>query len=164
MNIENYKLRELEEKDNKEIERVIRACLIEFGADHDGTAWADPNLGRFSEIYNSDGNKYWVVEDSDGKIVGGVGIGDLGNADGVCELQKMYCLPQVRGLGVSHMLLETALNYAKRFYKKVYLETLENMTVAQRFYEKHGFCRIEKSLGNTGHFACDVCYIRDLDL
>ena len=33
MNIENYKLRELEEKDNKEIERVIRACLIEFGAE-----------------------------------------------------------------------------------------------------------------------------------
>ena len=52
---------EQEEKDNKEVENVIRACLIEFGANHEGTAWADPNLGRFSEIYNTDGNKYLVA-------------------------------------------------------------------------------------------------------
>ena len=56
-----YNIREIEEKDNKEVENVIRACLIEFGANHEGTAWADPNLGRFSEIYNTDGNKYLVA-------------------------------------------------------------------------------------------------------
>ena len=47
-----YKIREIEARDNKEVENVIRTCLIEFGANHEGTAWADPNLGRFSEIYN----------------------------------------------------------------------------------------------------------------
>jgi hypothetical protein len=26
-----YNIREIEEKDNKEVENVIRACLIEFG-------------------------------------------------------------------------------------------------------------------------------------
>ena len=72
-----YNIREIEEKDNKEVENVIRACLIEFGANHEGTAWADPNLGRFSEIYNTDGNKYLVAIDENGKIVGGVGIGKL---------------------------------------------------------------------------------------
>mgnify|MGYP000047594698 FL=1 len=56
-----YNIRKIEEKDNKEVENVIRACLIEFGANHEGTAWADPNLGRFSEIYNTDGNKYLVA-------------------------------------------------------------------------------------------------------
>ena len=48
-----YEIREIEPKDNKGIEKVIRSCLIEFGANHDGTAWTDENLGRFSEIYNS---------------------------------------------------------------------------------------------------------------
>ena len=48
--------REIEPKDNRSVEAVIRACLIEFGADHEGTAWADPDLGRFSEIYCTDGN------------------------------------------------------------------------------------------------------------
>ena len=45
-----YNIREIEEKDNKEVENVIRACLIEFGANHEGTAWADPNLGRFQKF------------------------------------------------------------------------------------------------------------------
>ena len=76
-----YKIREIEQRDNKEVENVIRACLIEFEANHEGTAWADHNLGRFSEIYNTDGNKYWVAEDENRKIVGGVGIGKIEGID-----------------------------------------------------------------------------------
>ena len=67
-----YEIREIEEKDNKIIENIIRTCLIEFGGNHEGTAWADPNLGRFSFIYNTEGNKYWVAFDENDKIVGGV--------------------------------------------------------------------------------------------
>ena len=37
-------------QDNKIIESIIRSCLIEYGANHEGTAWADENLSRFSEI------------------------------------------------------------------------------------------------------------------
>ncbi len=85
-----YTIREIEEKDDKEIENLIRSCLIEFGANHEGTAWTDPNLGRFSKIYNKEGNKYWVAMDEDDKIIGGVGIGKLDGVEGVCELQKMY--------------------------------------------------------------------------
>ena len=57
-----YTIREIEAKDNKDVENIIRTCLIEFRANHEGTAWADPNLGRFSEIYNTEGNKYWIAE------------------------------------------------------------------------------------------------------
>ena len=158
----NYRIREIEARDNAAVERVIRTCLIEFGANHEGTAWADPDLGRFSEIYASEGNKYWVAEDENGTVVGGVGIGALAGADGVCELQKMYCLPSARGTGVSHRLMEIALDYAKGYYSRCYLETLENMVAAQRFYEKYGFTRIYEPVVKTEHFACDVLYIRDL--
>lgn len=157
-----YQIREIEAKDNKEVERVIRSCLIEFGADHEGTAWADPDLGRFSEIYCSEGNRYWVAENEDGSIVGGAGIGELKGAGGVCELQKMYCLPEARGTGVSHELMKTALEYAGRYYRSCYLETLENMVAAQRFYEKYGFQRVTKPLVQTEHFACDVRYLKEL--
>lgn len=157
-----YTIREIEQKDNKEIENVIRTCLIEFGANHEGTAWSDPNLGRFSEIYNTVGNKYWVAIDENGKIIGGVGIGKLDGIDGVCELQKMYCLPETRGSGVSHKLIEIALDYAKKYYSRCYLETLSNMVAAQKFYEKYGFVRIDEPIVKTEHFACDVRYIKDL--
>ena len=157
-----YIIREIKEKDNKEIEKVIRSCLIEFGANHEGTAWADPDLGRFSEIYNTEGNKYWVAVDEKNRIVGGVGIGKLNGINDVCELQKMYCLQEIRGTGVSHKLMDTALEYAKKYYSRCYLETLENMVAAQKFYEKYGFKRVYEPLVKTEHFACDVRYIIDL--
>ncbi|MBE6663111.1 MAG: GNAT family N-acetyltransferase [Ruminococcaceae bacterium] len=156
----SYTIREIEKKDNKSVEIVIRTCLIEFGANHDGTAWSDPDLGRFSEIYNSQGNKYWVAEDETGKIVGGTGIGYL--TDEICELQKMYCLPDARGTGVANRLMEAALEYAKKYYKKCYLETLDNMTRAQRFYEKYGFYRVDKPVVITEHYACEVKYLKEL--
>ena len=157
-----YKIREIEKKDNKDVENVIRTCLIEFGANHEGTAWADPNLGRFSEIYNSEGNKYWVIIDKKEKIVGGAGIGKLEGIEDVCELQKMYCLPSARGTGISHKLMDIALEYAKKYYKRCYIETLENMIAAQKFYKKYGFKRIYEPLIKTDHYACDVRYIKDL--
>ena len=155
----NYKIREIEVKDNKDVENVIRTCLIEFGANHEGTAWADPDLGRFSEIYNKEGHKYWVAIDENGKLVGGVGIGFLTGTEDVCELQKMYCLKEARGTGIAHELIKRALDFAKDYYSKCYLETLENMVAAQKFYEKYGFKRMNGPLVDTGHF---VCYIKDL--
>lgn len=157
-----YTIREIEKKDNNKIEAVIRACLVEFRADHDGTAWADPDLGRFSEIYNTEGNQYWVVENESGEIVGGAGIGQLLGVEGVCELQKMYCLPDTRGTGTSHALMDTALEYAKKYYTKCYLETLGSMVAAQRFYEKYGFKRTCDAVTVTEHYACDVHYIKEL--
>ncbi len=32
-----------------------------------------------------------------GEVIGGVGIGRIDSVAGVCELQKMYCLPEARG-------------------------------------------------------------------
>lgn len=156
----NYRIREIEKKDDKAVEGIIRACLIEYGGNHEGTAWADPDLGRFSEIYCSEGNKYWVAEDETGRIVAGTGVGDLGNS--ICELQKMYCLPEARGTGVSHKLMQLALSYAKKYYKRCYLETLDNMTRAQRFYEKYGFVRVYEPVVITDHYACEVKYLKEL--
>lgn len=157
-----YLIREIEEKDNREIEKIIRDCLIEFGANHDGTAWADPDLGRFSYIYNSKENKYWVAQAESGELVGGVGIGRL-DIDGVCELQKMYCIPEVRGAGIAQQLINTALEYASKYYSRCYLETLDNMIQAQKFYEKNGFVKVKEPFVATEHFACDIRYIKELN-
>lgn len=158
----NCQIRPIREEDNAAVEQVIRSCLIEFGANHEGTAWADPDLGRFSFVYSTEGRRYWVAEDEAGNIVAGVGIGPLPGAAGVCELQKMYCLPQARGTGLSRRLMEQALTCAARCYQRCYLETLPNMIAAQKLYETFGFRRIEEPLVQTGHFACDVRYVKEL--
>ena len=156
----NCTIREIQFKDNSIVELIFHNCLIEFNGNREVTAWEDPDLGRFSEIYNTDTAKYWVAETD--RIVGGVGIAPLVGADGVCELQKMYCIPEVRSTGVSHKLIKVALDHAKKYFDRCYLETFGNMIAAQKFYEKYGFTRIDKPLGNTGHYACDVLYIKDL--
>ena len=156
----NCNIREIRAKDNGVIELIIRNCLIEFNGNRVGTVWSDPELRRLSEFYNSDNKKYWVAESD--RVIGGVGIAPLIEVDGVCELQKMYCVPEVRGTGVSHKLIEVALDHAKKYFDRCYLETFGNMIAAQKFYEKYGFTRIDKPLGNTGHYACDVMYIKNL--
>lgn len=157
----NCIIREIEQRDNSAVELIIRNCLIEFNGNREGTAWEDPDLCRFSEIYNTDMAKYWVAETD--RVVGGVGIAPLAGVDGVCELQKMYCVPEFRGTGIAHKLIGTALDHAKKYYDRCYLETFGNMIAAQKFYKKYGFTRIDKPLGNTGHYVCDVFYIKRLN-
>ena len=154
-----YRIREIEAKDNARVEFIIRTCLLEFGGNREGLAWCDPDLGRFSEVYAPEKSAYWVAEEEDGTVVGGVGIGPLPGAEGVCELQKMYCLPQARGTGAAHLLMATAMEFARLHYQKCYLETLSNMTAANRFYQKYGFQRLERPYVETEHFACDVWYL-----
>ena len=158
-----YTIREIQPRDNAAVERIIRACLKEFGGDREGTAWCDPDLGRFSEIYGRPGCKYWVAVDETGAIAGGAGIGPLDGVEGVCELQKMYCLPAARGTGAAHQLMELCLDYAGTIYHTCYLETFGNMLAAQKFYAKYGFTRLDAPMGGTGHWSCDVWCAKGLN-
>lgn len=154
-------IREIEEKDNKEVELLIRTCLMEFGANKPGCAWSDPNLGYFFQVYQDDNSKYWVVEDNN-KIVAGCGIGPLTGVENVCELQKMYSLNEVRGTGIANELLKISLEFAQKYYKECYLETFSNMVAANKFYKKHGFIQLDKPLIETEHYACDIWYTKTL--
>ena len=119
-------------------------------------------MGRLSEVYETEGSCYWVVESSDGRIVGGAGVGPWSAGEGICELQKMYFLKEARANGIAQELLQLILQYAKVYYKKCYIETLHNMEAANKFYRKHGFIQLEKPLSQTEHYACDVWYIKEL--
>ncbi|WP_291583878.1 GNAT family N-acetyltransferase [Clostridium sp. UBA6640] len=154
-------IRKIQKEDNRRIEEVIRTCLIEFGGNREGLAWADPELSYLSEVYKDDNCEYWVVEDN-GEIIGGCGIAPMKNLEGICELQKMYLLKEGRGTGVANNLMKIALEFASKYYDKCYLETLTNMGAANKFYKKHGFKSLDKPIVETEHFSCDAWYIKDL--
>lgn len=156
-------IRTIQAADNGGIEAIIRQCLIEFGGNRAGLAWEDESLSRLSDYYGRKGRAYWVAFDSNGNMLGGCGIAEFGSPrEGICELQKMYLIPEARGTGLAADLLQTALRFAKRHYKACYLETLQNMRAANRFYAKHGFRALEAPLAGSDHFACDAWYILDL--
>ncbi len=155
------RIRTIEAKDNLRVAEIVRECLTEYGfAGRMDTAWGDPYLEHFSEIYVNDNNAYWVAENEDGLVVAGVGIGPLDDESGTCELQKMYCIKAYRGSGIAQKLLDTALDFAKKQYRACYLETLANMERAKNFYVKNGFEYTKETIGNTGHSGCDWHYIK----
>lgn len=100
-------MRRLTLLDNPAIARVIRQVSAEYGLTADkGYTVADPNLDELYQVYSQPGHAYWVVE-YEGEVVGGGGIAPLtGSESDICELQKMYFLPAIRGKG----LAKTGLN------------------------------------------------------
>jgi putative acetyltransferase len=156
-------IRKIQKSDDSEIEEIIRQVMTEHGASGAGFAIHDPEVRHMTKSYSKKGSSYFVITDGK-RILGGGGIGLLDGTDGsVCELRKMYFLPELRGLGMGKRLLELCLSEAKRLgYKKCYLETLKSMQIARNLYEKMGFEKRCAPLGNTGHFGCDSWYERVL--
>ena len=63
-------IREIQQKDNAQIAKVIRDIFHELDAPKVGTAYADPILDTLFEVYQAARYSYYVVE-KDGKVVGG---------------------------------------------------------------------------------------------
>ncbi len=156
-------LRSITPADDAAISAIIRRVMPEFGADGPGFAIHDPEVGAMSEAYAAPGAAYFVIE-REGRVLGGAGIAALADAGAdICELRKMYFLPELRGCGAGRGLLRHCLSKARELgYRQCYIETLHGMEVAQRLYESEGFRRIDAPIGNTGHFGCNRFYLLDL--
>lgn len=153
-------IRKITEADNLAVGNLVQVVLMEMGAPKVGTAYADPFLFDLFSVYNEPKSVYYVIE-NENRIVGGAGIGPLEND--VCELQKMYFLPETRGLGLGKKLMEICLADAKSFgYESCYLETMHYMTDAQKLYRQVGFENIDAPMGNTGHISCPVWMLKKL--
>jgi putative acetyltransferase len=56
-----------------------------------------------------------------------------------------------------------AMAWAKEAgYEQVYLETLPELSNAVSMYEKLGYNRLPKSLGNSGHDGCSIWMLKNL--
>lgn len=157
-------LRRITADDNTTIARVIRQVSAEYGLTADkGYTVADPNLDELYQLYSQPGHAYWVVV-QEGHVVGGGGIAPLSCSEpDICELQKMYFLPSVRGQGLAKKLAMMALDHARELgFKRCYLETTEFLREAIGLYEHLGFEHISEPLGCTGHVDCEVRMLKPL--
>jgi putative acetyltransferase len=149
--------------DDAAMAAIIRTVMPEFGAGGAGFAIHDPEVDWLSRAYARPRCAYFVVE-GDGVVLGGAGVAPLeGGSQDICELRKMYFLPQARGLGAGTAMIQTCLQAARGFgFAQCYLETLDGMEAAMRLYQKTGFRRLEAPLGATGHGGCDRWYLLTL--
>ncbi|MEY3500730.1 MAG: hypothetical protein RL308_2399 [Bacteroidota bacterium] len=161
--MESIIIREIQKKDNSAIAAIVRDVLMEMGAPKVGTAYADPYLDSLFEVYAIPKAVYFVIEKND-KIIGGAGVMQLENSnENICELQKMYLLPEGRGLGFGKQLIDKCIEKATEFgFQSCYIETMTYMEDAQKLYKKVGFHYLDKPLGNTGHSSCPVWMLKKL--
>jgi putative acetyltransferase len=154
----------ISEGDNKELAKVIRYSLELLDYAIDGTVYTDPKTDQMYAQYQEIGSAYWVLKDEKGEVWGGCGIKTLPNGDpSIAELQRMFIHPNYRGKGYSNLLMVTCIDFAKNVgFKQIYLETLPRMDSALALYSKHGFKKIPRGLGDTGHFSCDVFMLKEL--
>jgi putative acetyltransferase len=160
----DLQVRPITAADNPHIAQVIRVVSAEFGLTADkGYTVSDPDLDRLSEVYSAEHSAYWIVE-YQGKVMGGGGIAALAcSAPDICELQKMYFMPDVRGLGLARELAICAMEHARqRGFRRCYLETTASLTRAIKLYESLGFELIDRAMGCTGHVDCEVRMLKVL--
>ena len=156
-------IRPVELNDNEALAIAVRKVLIEMGVPKVGTAYEDKELDAMYESYSQSRFQYYVVENQ-GNIMGGAGIAPLKDGDpSVCELQKMYFLPEARGKGLGKQMIHLCLDFAKaNDFQLCYIETMPNMLDAQALYLKVGFQYINHPMGNTGHVSCPVWLTKSL--
>jgi putative acetyltransferase len=159
----NAAIRPIQAQDNPAVARIIREVMTEYGAIGCNFSISDPEVDAMYEAYPAPASAFFVIE-SDGRVLGCGGMGPLMAAPAdVCELRKMYFLPELRGAGLGSRLLAVILDAARQAgYRRCYLETLGTMGEARQLYEKHCFESIDAPLGNTGHSGCDQWMMRDL--
>ena len=159
----SIRIRPIQPSDDQALFGIIEKVMTEFGASREGTVLGDPVIRNLSRSFSEKDAIYFVAE-VDGEITGGCGIKQLdGTDERICELQRMFLLPETRGKGIGKQLLELCLQKAKEYgYDRCYLESLPSMTSAYNLYRDAGFEMLEGPLGSTGHNSCTVWMIKDL--
>lgn len=106
------------------------------------TAADQPDLHTVPSFYQT-GRGAFLVAESGNRIVGTIGIKDIGEGSGA--LRKMFVAADHRGSGsgLAGRLLHAVLDLARENgLHRIFLGTTDRFLAAHRFYEKHGFAPV----------------------
>lgn len=93
------------------------------------------------EFYYEHTYNFWYAVDSNGKILGSIGLKKIDDQYG--EIKKFFVIKEYRGKGVAQKLMSTLLKAAsKHKFKFLILGTVDKLLAAHKFYNKHGFKQI----------------------
>ena len=156
--------RKIKPGDDTNLAELIRSNLRAYKLDIPGTVYFDENLYHLSDFYLADSEKraYVILADDDDRVIGGVGIAEFDGFDDCAELQKLYLDDSYKGQGIGYELMKQAEDAAaKRGYKRVYLETHDNLDIAIHLYEKCGYREIERP-ASVVHSTMNRFFLKEL--
>jgi len=116
-----------------------------------------------SQHYVPKNKSLYLIASVNGLVAGGCGIAPFDGSNEICELRKLFLLPEGRGLGLGRELTQACLDFAKECgFKHCYLDTLKRMNAAVKLYLKMGFHHLDKPLKGTIHDGCDIWMMKTL--
>ena len=157
-------IRPIKPEDDSAIARIVRTSLAEHGLDIPGTAYFDPELDHLSAFYREapKARAYFVMQDCEGRIIGGAGLAEFPALPACCELQKIYLVDEAQGTGLGSALLQAVENEARMLgYRRIYLETHHNLRQAIRFYKRHGYELVKQPVPSP-HPTMDHFFLKNL--
>ena len=119
------KIREYKDEDKEKVKKLVKEVLMEIF----NSASNLKDLNNIKEEYE----KFFVAEEN-GEIIGTLGIKNEGDA----RISRMYVKKEKRGKGIGKKLMEKAIRYCKKKFKRIFLTTYIQMN-SKDFYEKIGF-------------------------
>lgn len=157
------KIRQIEEKDNLALAKMIRKVFEEHNAPQTGTVYSDPTTDNLYELFQISGSMLWVAE-LDGEIVGCCGIyPSEGLENNFVELVKYYLANEARGKGIGKELMQLSEESARKFgYSQLYLESLPHFAKAVGIYYRQGFVKLDHPLGTSIHTTCNIWMLKEL--
>ena len=156
-------IRPIEARDDQAVGQIIRQVGQEFGACGEGFGPSDSEVAAMSRHYPIDQGALYLVAEVDGVLVGGAGVAEFDSQRQICELRKLFLLPQARGRGLGRVLSEVCLEFAVSVgYQQCYLDTLSTMTAAIQLYHSLGFIPLAEPLPGTPHSGCDIWMLKTL--
>jgi putative acetyltransferase len=102
----------------------------------------DAELQNLPAMYSGKRGSLILCRTDEGKYVGMVALREKGES--VCEMKRLYVLPEFQGYKIGKKLSELILEKAIELnYKTMVLDTLERLQPALKLYTQLGFTRTD---------------------
>lgn len=159
----SMQIRPVKKEDNIFLAKMIRQVFEEHQAPQEGTVYSDPTTDHLFELFQVEKSVLWVAE-IDNEVVGCCGIHPtVGLPKNCVELVKFYLSEKSRGKGIGKALMEKSIASAREMgYAELYIESLSEFSNAIRIYEKQGFVKLDRPLGESGHPTCNIWMLKKL--
>jgi N-acetylglutamate synthase-like GNAT family acetyltransferase len=146
------------------IDLIVGIQSGEFGVNI--TASDQPDLTDIDNFYQKDNGNFWIALKG-AEVLGTISLTDINNKQ--VGLRKMFVKQGFRGqpLNIGQNLMDTVFEWCgDKSIKQIFLGTVPHYYAAHRFYEKNGFCRLEKNKLPKAFHLMDAdkwFYFKDLE-
>lgn len=138
---ENIEIRICRNADDYVLAKMVTRAYVEWLDIDLGYQDIDREMAEFSAMYGPPDGLYLLAFCGD-QAAGGVGLRAL--EPSICEMKRLYVLPDYAARGIGLALCESLILQARILgYRAMRLDTLGHMRAAQTLYRRLGFVDIE---------------------